>query len=227
MLLSYSVYYRKNEIETIDELVYIIRECAVDGPCSLHDGLYCRECDKNKEELLTCFAGLFTKLTNNLCNYQSHKEDFNHNLQVRFLELIYEWDDTVGIYFTKFINIMLGRVALKQNQKLREANRRREQEFQRFNAKLMQKNDMRFDKGIENVVSDEMFDFMLSQLTEKQRNVVKERFKDKALVNELAAKHQVSPGAISNLLKRAYTTLRSTYESVGDNEDNLFDEFEV
>ena len=219
-------YYRQNDIRVIDGLVYDIRLCAVEGNCSLHDDIHCWTCDKKKDELLKCFDGLFIKLTNT-CNYQIHKEDFNHNLKVRFLELIYEWDDTVGIYFTKFIDIMLVRVAMKQNQKLREANRRREQEFQRFNAKLMQKNDMRFDKDIEHVVSDEMFNYMLIQLTEKQRNVVKERFHDKALVNELADKYKVSPGAISNLLKHAYNTLRASYDKVGDNEENLFDEFEV
>ena len=198
--------YKRNHYEDIDEIVYKIRLCAVENPDGCGNGC---KCDELKDELLRYFKPLFNKLEFTLIypTYQN-KEDFNNDLKTRLLEMIYEWDDTRNIYFTHYVHRMMDKLARKLNQNLRKLAVRKEQDFKQFNAKLMQKNDMRFDKDIEEIVANEMMDFYLSKLTVKQQNVIKGKFLDRKYVNELADKANVSPGAVSNLLKRAYDTLR-------------------
>ena len=57
----------------------------------------------------------------------------------------------------------------------------------------------------------------MKNLTPKQRLVLEARYLDQLMVNEVANMMEISPGAVSNLLKRAYRSIKDTNNL--DNDD--------
>lgn len=193
----------KNDYHDVDELVYRIRECAFEN------GNKCGEscdCEKNKDKLLEKFNPTFINLLDKKAIYGCYtlREDFEQDLKTRFVELIYEWDDNRGIYFVTYATIMLSRWVLKMNHILWLWNKRKIDNYLMFDVNKFDKD---FDKSINDFHIKEYIENMSKHLTDKQRAVLEDRFIHNLMVNEIAARYNVSPGAISNLLKRAYKTL--------------------
>lgn len=205
--------YKKHSFKEVDELVYKIRSCAVENGDKCGPG-FCG-CERYKEELMEMFNPTFYHLIDSHAMYQcySQRDDFEQEVKTRFLELIYEWNDKRGIYFVTYASIMLHRWVQKTNHKLYEWTKRKVDDYKLFDVGY---NDRTFDKEIDLLVSNDTVDKMMSLLTDKQRDAVKLRYVDNFMVNEISNKFEVSPGAVSNLLKRAYKILAES-----DNFDDI------
>ena len=195
---------KKNSFEDVDELVFKIRKCAVENRdrCGQE---FCK-CNQNKEALIELFNPTFYHLLDTHAMYPcyTHRDDFEQEIKARFLELIYEWNDQRGIYFVTYASIMLHRWIQKTNNKLYEWTRRKADDFKIFDVN---RHDKGFDKEIDAFVSNDKVNKMMEYLTDKQKEAVKCRYVDNFMVNEIANRFEVSPGAVSNLLKRAYKIL--------------------
>jgi len=199
---------KKNDYLVVDELVYKIRQCAVDNgnQCGVSCG-----CEKNKEKLLDLFGPTFFHLLDYhaIFGCYTQRDDFEQELKAKFLELIYDWDDSRSIYFVTYSAIMLHKWVLKMNNIHWLWNKRKIDNYLMYDVN---KYDKDFDKSLNEFYSKEYIENMSKHLTGKQRAVLEDRFINNLMVNEIAVRYDVSPGAISNLLKRAYKTLQEILE---------------
>ena len=195
---------KKHSFRDVDEFVYRIRKCAVENRDKCGIG-FCK-CERYKEDLMGLFNPTFYHLIETHAMYPcySHRDDFEQEIKSRFLELIYEWDDQRGIYFVTYASIMLHRWVQKINNKLYDWTRRKAEDYKLFD---IDHHDRTFDKEIDAMISNDKINKMMTHLTDKQKDAVQLRYVDNLMVNEISKKFDVSPGAVSNLLKRAYKIL--------------------
>jgi len=193
---------RKNSFQEIDALIYGIRKCAYEN------GDRCGEscdCERRKEEVLMKFDPLLKSVLKG-GDYPcvSYRDDCEQELKTRLLELIYEWDDQRGIYFVLFVRIMMYKLMLKLKNKVTDETKKRNEDYRIFD---ITHHDKMFDKALDDFHSDAFVYELMGYLTDKQKEAVECRYVRGMMVNEIADKLNVSPGAVSNLLKRAYKTL--------------------
>jgi len=202
------IVYKKNDYRDVDEMVYNIRLCMHENGLGCGTTVYCK-CDEQKTKLLEFFNPLIFHLIdyharfNNYC--YSFKSDFEQDLKGRFVELIYNWDDKRGIYFVTYASIMLYKWMLKIHNTEINWNKRK---FDNFMLYDIMKPDKHLDKSIKQLHAHDNIYGMMKNLTAKQRAVVEARYLNHLMVNEISNMMRISPGAVSNLLKRAYKTFK-------------------
>jgi RNA polymerase sigma factor (sigma-70 family) len=210
--------YKKNDFRDVDDMVYEIRQCAyVNGFQNCGETVNCR-CGELKLILLDYFQPMFYKLMQYHAGFNvycySFKEDFEQELKNRFLYLIYDWDDKRGIYFVKFVAVMIGRWMLKVHHTELTWDKRK---YDNIMLYALSQPEKQVDAQIIKLHSEDQIGKMMKNLTPKQRLVLEARYLDQLMVNEVANMMEISPGAVSNLLKRAYRSIKDTNNL--DNDD--------
>ena len=209
------VVYKKNDFRDIDDMVFEVRACVVANGDACGKTINCR-CDKLKEDLLICFAPFFFKLIKYHAKFHqycySFREDFEQDLKAKFIEMVYNWDDTRGIYFVTYVHIMLGKWMWKLHNVETNWNKRK---FENFMLRDIIQPDNNTTQ-IKKFFSDERVGEWMTNLTPKQKVVVEARYLNSLMVNEISNILGISPGAVSNLLKRAYKILKEVVDEEND-----------
>lgn len=191
--------YTKNHYSDADDIVYMLRKNYVDQ-IDYHN-------EELKERLLELYNPLiYHVLKRSQVGCYHEMEDFAQELKMKLIQLVYEWDDTRGVYFSHFVKIMLHTWVLKLNQKSKIYNQRT------ADVKILdmvQKDYLNSsEKEISKLDLEEYVMELLRDLTPKQAKAVELRYLASLMVNEVADIQDVSAGAVSNLIKRAFKTIR-------------------